>query len=211
MKIQTAVPLCVFAALCAFSVATPARAQVNGDVAVGIGTATASATGQGIDTFGTGTLYYPPTLHGVFGKVSGDIMLKPSFGIGVEYAARFSQGAYAGINYRPSFYDFNAVYSPVLKNKRFQPEFQGGLGGMNIRFYQNSSACDSFGGCSSSNTYLESSNHLQLHGMAGVRVYVTKNLFIRPEVDVRYVHNLFQFGTNVVPEYGVSVGYSFGK
>jgi hypothetical protein len=44
-----------------------------------------------------------------------------------------------------------------------------------------------------------------------VRFYVKDNVFIRPQVDVHWVKNLFQFGSNWVPEYGAAIGYSFGR
>jgi hypothetical protein len=39
------------------------------------------------------------------------------------------------------------------------PEFQAGLGGVNLKFYYSQQYCDIFAGCSTSNSYLESSNH----------------------------------------------------
>jgi len=181
------------------------------DVAAGAGTALAPARATPIDSFGDGNLYYGPKLDGAFGKISGDLMLRPSFGVGAEYSFRFSQGDYAGLNYRPSFYDVNAIFAPRLHTSRIQPEFQAGLGGMNLRFYYPQSQCDSFAGCSNSNNFIESSNHLQVHGLAGIRFYVTPGVFIRPEAEVHWVHNLFQFGSAYVSQYGVSVGYSFGR
>ncbi len=205
----------VYRYLCLFSAAMAGTsllsAQVNGDVSFGVGTATASASSQSIDTFGDGTFYNTPRLAGAFGKISGDLMLRGSLGVGAEYSFRFAQGAYAGLGYRPAFYDINAVYAPKLHNKRIQPEFQAGLGGMDLKFYENQSACDSFAGCSSSNTYVESSQHFQLHGLAAVRFYVTPHIFIRPEAEVHWVNNLFQFGNGWVPQYGASVGYTFGE
>lgn len=199
--------VCLFAGLAG----SLAQAQVNADVSFGVGTPVVSSTGQGIDTFGTGTPLNTPSMHGAFGKISGDLMLTHGLGVGAEYSFRFSQGPYAGINYRPSFYDVNAVFAPTLHSKRIQPEFQGGLGGMNIRFYQNSSSCNSFTGCNTSSNFLAGSNHFQVHGLAAVRLYVTPRVFLRPEVDVHWVNNLFQFGSNFVPQYGVSLGYSFGR
>jgi hypothetical protein len=179
------------------------------DFAGGIGTAMAPARSTPIDTFGDGNLFFAPKMTGAFGKVSGDVMLKRGFGIGAEYSFRFSQGNYAGLTYRPSFYDVNAIFAPHLPG-RIQPEFQAGLGGMNMRFYFPQSQCDSFAGCSNSNNFLESSNHLQVHGLVGLRLYVTPRVFIRPEAEVHWVHDLFQFGSRYVPQYGASIGYSFG-
>ena len=78
------------------------------------------------------------------------------------------------MNYRPLFYDANAVYEPMSNSGNIVPEFQGGLGAANLRFYLNQNFCDAFGGCSNSNTYVESSNHFQLHFSGGVRFYVKK-------------------------------------
>jgi hypothetical protein len=91
------------------------------------------------------------------------------------------------------------------------PEIQGGVGGVNMRFYYNSQYCDQFAGCSSSNSYLESSNHFDVHFAAGVRFYVKNGIFVEPRVDLRYIHNFFQFGSDLVPEYTVNVGYTFGR
>jgi len=207
MKARYFLSVCLLAGVAAFS----ANAQVNADLAVGVGTPSVSSSGQSIDTFGTGSLFQTPSMNGAFGKISGDLMLKAALGIGAEYSFRFSQGPYAGINYRPSFYDVNAVFAPSLHTRRVRPEFQAGLGGMNLSFYYNQSSCSAFGGCQSSSTQVDSSRHFQLHGLAAVRFYVTPKVFIRPEVDVHWVNNLFQFGSNFVPQYGVSLGYSFGE
>ncbi len=79
------------------------------------------------------------------------------------------------------------------------PEFQAGLGAVNLRFYLNQNFCDSFGGCSNSNIFLESSNHFQLHLAGGVRFYVKGGIFVRPQIDGHWVNNFFQFGSNWVP------------
>lgn len=181
------------------------------DAYVGLGTAMNSSSQQATDTFGNGSLYYPPRMGGLFMTYGGDFMLTPHFGVGAESSFRTSQGSYAGLTYRPTFYDFNAVWHPVSSARRVVPEFQAGLGGANLKFYATQQYCDAFAGCSSSNSYLESSNHFQTHFSAGVRFYVTDNLFVRPQVDVHWVKNFFQFGSNWVPEYGAAIGYSFGR
>jgi hypothetical protein len=170
------------------------------------------SSGQSVDTFGTGDLFNTPKLAGSFGKAGADFMFTPHFGVGGETDFRFSQAAYAGLNYRPTFYDFNAIWLPTAHRlKRIVPELQGGLGGVNLSFYYPQSSCDVFAGCSSSNQFVESSHHLQVHMEAGVRLYLTSHLFLRPQVDAHYVNNFFQFGSNWVPEYGASLGWSFGE
>ena len=186
-----------------------ARAQADLDAHFGVGTAQASSSGQLLDTFGTGNYLSTPKLGGTFGKVGADILLTRHLGVGAEADFRFAQGGYAGLNYRPVFYDFNAIYTPLRSDKRIVPEFQAGLGAVNLKFYYPQRYCDAFAGCSSSNSYLESSNHFQVHLAAGVRFYVTSHLYVEPQVDAHYVNNFFQFGTNWVPEYSGSIGWSF--
>lgn len=181
------------------------------DAYLGFGTAMNSSSGVPTDTFGDGTIYFPPRMGGTFMKAGGDFMFTPHLGVGVETSFRTSQGSYAGLLYKPTFYDFNAVYHPIAGNThRIVPEFQAGVGGANLKFYYNQQYCDTFAGCSSSNQYLESSNHFQVHMMAGVNIFVKGGFFLRPQFDVRYVHNFFQFGSNWVPEYSGVIGYSFG-
>jgi hypothetical protein len=170
----------------------------------------ASSSGQSIDTFGTGTLFNTPKLTGTFGKFGADLMLTSHFGVGGEGDFRFSQGAYAGLNYRPIFYDFYGIWEPI-KGKRVVPQFEAGLGAASIRFYENSSSCDQFAGCSSSNAFVESSTHFQTHLGVGVNFYATEHIFLRPQVDVHWVNNFFQFGSDWVPEYSVAIGYRFGE
>ncbi len=189
-----------------------ANAQSGVDAFFGVGTASAPSSKKLSDTYGDGTLYGAPRLGGTFGKAGADFLFSPHFGINGETDFRFSQGSYAGLTYRPTFYDFNAVWLPFGNHfKRIVPEFQAGLGGANLKFYYPNSYCDAFAGCSSSNQYIESSNHFQVHFAAGVRVYVTPHLFIRPQIDAHWVNNFYQFGSNWVPEYGAAVGWSFGS
>jgi outer membrane protein W len=199
-------------ALVLFVGATFAQAQTGLDVFVGAGTATDSSSGQHIDTFGTGAPFTTPSLAGAFGRVGADFMFKPWIGVGAETDFRFSQGAYAGLSYRPLFYDFNVIWTPTAHTfKRVVPELQAGIGGTKVSFYVNQSYCDPFGGCSTNNSQVESSNHFQTHLEAGIRFYATQHLFVRPQIDAHYVNNFFQFGSNWVPEYGASIGWSFGE
>lgn len=190
---------------------TFASAQSGLDVYFGVGTTTVNSSGTTIDTFGNGSLFSTPKMGGAFGKAGADLMLTPHFGIGGEADFRFTQGAYAGLTYRPTFYDFNGIWHPIVRSRHVVPEFQAGIGAVNLKFFQNQSFCDAFAGCQSSNSFLEGSNHFQTHLSAAVRFYATNHIFFRPQVDARYVDNFFQFGSNWVPEYSASVGYSFGE
>src|ERR1035437_2981443 len=105
-----------------------ANAQ-SGDVYFGLGTATDKSSGQIINTYGDGNLYSTPKMTGLFGKFGAGYMLRPTLGVGGEYSFRFAQGSYAGLNYRPKFYDFNAIWMPLSNSKKVAPELQAGIGG----------------------------------------------------------------------------------
>lgn len=199
----------VITGLCA--AAQFANAQ-GGPISVhfGLGTATTSSSQQQIDTFGTGNPFTTPKMGGLFGDIGASVMFTPHWGAGGDFSWKTSQGAYAGLNYRPFFYNFDAIYEPV-KSKRFVPEFRGGLGGVSVRYSVSQQACDQFTGCSTSNQFVESSRHFQAHMEAAARIYATDHVFVRPSVEAHYVNNFFQFGSNWVPQYSIGVGYSFGN
>ena len=188
-----------------------AHAQSEVDISVGLGSAQDKSNGQVIDPLGTGNFSPTGSINGLFMKIGGDVMFKPSFGAGFETSFRPAQGSYAGLGYRPLFYDFNGVYVPPVKSKHFVPELQAGLGGVNVKFYANQQLCNSLTGCSTSNSFLTSADHFQLHFGGGIKYYVTGHIFVRPEVDVHWVNNFSQFGNNWVPEYGASIGYTLGE
>jgi hypothetical protein len=185
---------------------TTAQAQSNLGVFFGLGTVRDGSTNQILNPFGLGP-QSTTALGGTFGKIGADILLFDGFGIGGETDFRFGKQDYAGLKLKPVFWDFNGIWAPGTG--RIQPELQAGLGGVNIKFYYPASYCDQFAGCSSQNQFLESSNHFQVHFGAGVRFYATPHIFIRPQLDLHWVHNFFQFKSDWVPEYTVSVGWSF--
>jgi len=155
-----------------------------------------------------------PSMGGLFGVFGADFMVKPHLGINGEYSFRFAQADYlplAGIRYRPTFYDFNAVYQPLSAGKRVVPELQGGIGGAKVSLYFSQTAC-LVSACQTQSLHFASANHFLVHGAAGVKIYFKPNAFIKPQFDLRYVHNLNQqFGRNILPEYTISIGYSFGE
>jgi len=203
---------CTALALCAglLTAAPEMMAQTQINAWFGGGTATAPSSGQVIDPLGTGVFQQTPKITGTFLDLGAGVMLTDHYGANFNLSWRASQGAYANfLNYRPIFYDFNGVWQPI-KSSRIVPEIEGGIGGTRLTFYINQSGCDQLVGCSTSNSVLESSSHFQVHMAAAVRFYVTPKVFIRPAIDAHYVNNFFQFGSNWVPMYTVSVGYSFG-
>jgi hypothetical protein len=198
----------VFVMLCLC--AAVAGAQTRVDAYFAMGTAHDPSSNQQIDFTGTGTALSPPSLGGVFGTLGGGAMLTPSLGVGAEVMFRFAQGDYAGLGYRPIFYDFNGIWTPSLGTRHVMPEVQAGFGGVNMRFYG--------GGAQSYNPYTGavsdfagSSNHLQLHLGVGLRFYVKPHLFVRPQFDYRYVRNFKEFGNSGVPAYTIAVGYSSSR
>jgi hypothetical protein len=178
---------------------------------IGASGANAKSSGLSIDTFGDGNFYNTPSLDGAFMNLGASLMLTPRFGLGGELSFKPGKSDYAGLEYRPLFWDLNGIVHPVTSSKRIVPEIQGGLGGVNLRFYYPSQGCNVFAGCNTQNLFLQSSNHFQLHAGAGVALFVTDHLFVEPKVDLHWVHNFFQFGTNWVPQYGINIGYKFGE
>ncbi len=155
-------------------------------------------------------------MGGVFGVFGVDFMFKQHLGFNGEYAFRFAQAPYlplGGLNYRPGFYDFNAVWEPTAgSDKRIVPVIDGGIGGARIALYEVQSV--SVTGITSTASYPAgiNANHFQIHGAVGVKLYVKGNIFIKPQFDIHYVTHLTdQFGRDWVPQITAAVGYSFGQ
>jgi len=177
------------------------------------GTATDSSTGP-LNTLGAGVTFNTPSMGGLFGTVGGDVIFyHHRLGVGAEYSFRKDRGPYAGLAYRPVFYDVNAVYYPLTNvGRRFTPEIQGGVGRSELTFYDTPQFClIAPQGCRSTNAEIETQNHLQLHFSGGVRISIWKGIFVRPQVDIRWIHNFTDFGSSFVPEYTLAVGYTFPK
>jgi hypothetical protein len=198
----------------------PASAQQVG-VYFGMGSATNGATTSAgcspkflFDNV-TGACEPAPTMGGIFGVIGGDVMIWHHLGVNVEDSFRFAQAPFlplAGLNVRPSFYDFNAIYQPGTAESRIVPVVEGGIGGAKLSVYINQQTCATTTICLNQSQFLTSSNHFQVHGAVGVKFYVKSNMFIKPQVDFHYAPNLNQeYASNFVPQYTVSVGYSFGR
>lgn len=178
------------------------------------GTSPGCASGQLFDDF-NGACEAGPTIGGAFGVFGADFMIKPSLGVNAEYSFRFAQANYlplAGLNMRPGFYDFNAVYEPLNGvERRFVPEFEGGIGGARVALYFTQNCSITGINCTSSYPAGFNANHFQVHAAAGLKIYLKGNLYIKPQFDFHYVTNLTdQFGRNWVPQYTMAVGYTFG-
>ena len=163
----------------------------------------------------TGNCEPSNSMGGVFGVFGADFMIKPHFGINGEYSFRFAQASYlpiGGLNARPGFYDFNAVYEPISGDKRIVPVPEGGIGGARVSLYFNQQSCATPSVCSNFSQVVATANHFQVHGAFGVKFYVKSDMFIKPQVDIHWADNLNQqYGRNIVPEFTMSIGYTFGR
>jgi len=186
----------------------------------GLGSATNSATtspgcgAKQIFDDVTGVCEPGPTMGGAFGVFGADFMIKPHFGVNGEYSFRFGQADYlpaAALKVRPAFYDFNAVYQPLAGEGRIVPVIEGGVGGAKLSLYFNQQGCVT-SICQNSSQVVATANHFLVHGAVGVKLYVKGGIFVKPQFDARWVHNLDQqYGRNFVPEYTVAIGYTFGR
>ncbi len=196
-----------------------ASAQNSADVGIGFGTAHVKANASGIDdqsfsacTPGsTSTCQSLPALSGLFMGFSGDLMLTKRYGIGGEVNFQPTRTDYGPLQSRELFYDFNGIYQP-FSEKRYALQIQGGIGGARTSFIYPSTSCVGSAVCTNSNIPVGNTSHFQVHVGVGVSFYVKEHLFIRPQFDFHYVPGLDnQFGSNLVPEGTVWVGYAFGS
>lgn len=225
MKLIRHLPL-VFAGAFCISVAS---AQSTFDVNMGFGAISDSAASTGIDSTtllncplgGSTTCVQTPSLSGFMLGFGGNLMLWKHFGAGAEVSLQPGKQDYlslptAGtgltsdvIQSRMTFFDVNGIAVPV-RTKKASLQFTGGIGVANLRFYENASSSNALTGSQNFSQFAGSSNHFDVHGGAGVQVYLTDHVFVRPQFDLHYVHNLSQFGRSTVLEGTVWIGYSFG-
>ncbi len=178
-----------------------ARAQ---QVDIAVGGSTVWSFKQTTDSVG----YLPPALKGgVYPSASVEyINLDNRFGINAEGSFRYHEGLYNGFQeFRPVFYDINAVFAPRI-NKKMTGEILAGAGGETLIFYNTFGNCRVGSGCLTN----INSNHFALHFGGGVRYYFWRNLFARPEVHWYLVPNNTEFHSKSVFRYGASIGYTFG-
>jgi hypothetical protein len=154
-----------------------------------------------------------------------NLMLWEHFGVGMEVAFNPGKPTYASIpaetsagyslqsaytfQSRNTFYDFNGIYQPVNHTK-MTLQLIGGFGGANLKTYVNQSTAGALVGASSSSEYLGSSNHLNLHAGVAVQLYLNDHVYLRPQFDMHYVPNLAQYGSKIVTQEMVWLGYTIG-
>jgi hypothetical protein len=144
-------------------------------------------------------------MGGVFPDFGINVFLNKSLGVGWTASWRGNHD-YAGLQFRPLFHTFDAIYQPSkLQTKSAAPEFRAGIGVAGIQYdLGDQGSCDVVPGCPSSHYFVG-------HVAVAARVYVKYRFFLRPAVDVQYVKAFAPFGSNWVPRYSMSFGYSFGR
>ena len=148
----------------------------------------------------------PSLAGGAYPGFSGDVLFFHHVGVGGEVYWRASQSDNylgSGFNYRPLFYDVDAVYSPKLASHTYL-ELAAGIGALSTRFYTGTTC----GPYSCSN--YQSSNHFMGDFGAGIKFYPKGGFFIRPEARVYLVNNNVDYSSSHVTRFGASIGYTFG-
>ncbi len=169
----------------------------QGDVMFGVGTLMSSGS---CNPF-TGVC---PEKGGAYTAISGDVIFHGRFGIGFDTAWRASQGLYFSQPFRPILTDFNGVYQPNF-SKKLGADLMGGIGWQSTRFYL--PYCTGYYTC---NNFV-SSHHFLIDLGAGIRYYVWKGFFLRPEVHYYYVlNNSNDFTSDNLFRVGASIGYTIG-
>ncbi len=212
-----------------------ASAQSTFDINIGFGAFQDSAASNGVDINPVSGIFFScafssdPTcvktsnLSAFDIGFGGSLMLWKHFGVGADVSVQPGKQTYAtfqqqvvsqqipgfALQSRMTLYDFDGIIQPV-KTKKAALQIRGGIGGANLKFYENQTSTDVLAGTSNFSQYFESANHFQVHGGLGVQIYLTDHIFVRPQFDVHYVHNLSQFGRSLVTQETVWVGYSFG-
>ena len=186
---------CVLAALVGFAPAQQIDFAVGGSTLWSTKPLTASQA------------FLPPAEKGgTYAGASLQYLTEKRLGINVEGAFRAKQGLYNGYQYfRPALYDVNAVYAHRMAPK-IRADFMAGVGGETLLFYQQTN-CNYGGGC---RTYVNDT-HFLVHAGVGVRYYVWKTFFVRPEAHYYYIPNNFEFHSDHVLRIGASIGHTFGS
>ena len=148
----------------------------------------------------------PAEKGGIYGGASLQYLTEKRLGINVEGAFRAKKGLYNGYQYfRPALYDVNAVYARPMAPK-IRADFMAGVGGETLLFYQQTN-CIYSSGC---RTYVNDT-HFLVHAGVGVRYYVWKTFFVRPEAHYYFIPNNFEFHSDHVFRIGASIGHTFGS
>ena len=200
MKPALKVVLFAVAAAVASAVFSKSAQAQRIDLAFGVSNALAPGTSgaNGVD-------HQPVSLSGgAYPGFSGNVHFLHNAGVGAEVFWRASQVGYAGqgYNFRPLFWDINAVYSPKIAPHTYL-ELVGGIGALSSRFYTGITTC----GVTCTN--YQSSNHFDADFGGGLKLYLKGGFFIRPEARWYIINNNLEFSSNHAGRAGVSIGYTF--
>ena len=201
-----------------------AVAQSAFDINLGFGSLHDSSTGGGLENasalvpFGTCTpgstdanCQATGGLGGFFLGFGGDIMFTKHFGGGFQASIQPAQSNYGPLQYRQAFYDVKGIYAPINR-KRAVLQLMGGIGEARTSFSYTQSGCIGTAVCSTSTQPVGAANHFDVNFSAGVQIFLTEHIFVRPQFDFHYVPGLTnQFGSDVVPGGSIWVGYNFGE
>ena len=195
-KLAILAPVCVFLFFAQF-----ASAQ-QGDIFLGGGTLLSSSNSNST---------FPSEKGGLFINLGGDVVPFKHFGLNVETAWRATQGVYGsetGLNYRPILTDFNALYQPRL-GKKLGLDLMAGIGAADTRLYEQGASEPGVA------NYL-STDHFMEHLGGGIRYYVWRHVFVRPEVHYYHIQSNNSlsdngvFNSNNLVRVGASIGYTIG-
>jgi hypothetical protein len=194
-KFALLAPACAVLLLAAFAPAQQVDIMVGGSVL-----RASSLTSSSVN-------FQPPTEKGgTYINISGDfVKFKHRLGLNVETAWRYKKGNYEGYEtYRPIFTDVNALLQPKL-TKRIGLDLMAGVGIASTRFNLLTSC--GVAGCIN----YTSSNHFMEHLGGGIRYYVWRHLFVRPEIHYYHIQNNVEFISPNVFRFGASIGYTIGN
>ena len=131
------------------------------------------------------------------------LFFRKVIGVQVEAAVREDTGTYAqnflNIPFRPMFFDANAIWTTQF-TKRFGAELVGGGGVLDTRFQTQI--------CTSSKCFASSIHPMGDVG-GGIKMYVWRHFFIRPEARLYLINNNTEFSSGHALRYGAAIGYTF--
>jgi hypothetical protein len=197
--------LCLCFACAVISILSTLAYAQKFDLAAGVSTIEAPGASNG-----NGSDHQPVTLSGgAYVGVSGDVRVFHHISLGGEGFWRATQAQNyngQGFNYRPIFWNVNAVYGPKIATHTYL-ELVAGVGALSTHYY-----VGSYCGIYESVGCFHSYNHLDGDFGAGIRFYPRSGgWFIRPEARVYLINNNFDFSANYATRIGASIGYTFGR
>ncbi len=170
---------------------------------IGFGISNVVAPSATIVQTTSGTFITPSLSGGVYPGFSGNVIFYHNAGVGAEVFWRGSRVDYAGagFDFRPLFWDINAVYSPKLGPHAYL-ELVGGIGALSSRFYTGTTC-----GIYTCSNY-QSINHFDVDLGGGIKLYAHGGFFIRPEARYYFIHNNQEFSSDHAGRAGITIGYT---